>query len=108
MPIFHCPICNFKSFTEKEEKEHAKTHTKSVSNLPPEPKADKPGEQKKEFKMPDFVKRFLDKKILITLINDSQITGGLTGFNNYELLIDEKLLIQKHAILTVQEVETKP
>lgn len=107
MPIFHCPICNFKTVSEKDEKEHAKTHLKSVSNQPPEPKAEKPGEQKKEFKMPEFVKKFLHKTISVTLLNSSTISGELTGFNNYELFIDEKILIPKHAVLLLQEVETK-
>lgn len=107
MPIFHCPICNFKTVSEKDEKEHAKTHQKSVSGQPTEPKAEKPGEQKKEFKMPEFVKRFLHKTVSITLINGSTISGELTGFNNYELMLDEKTLVPKHAVLFLQEVVIK-
>lgn len=103
MPIFHCPICNFKTLTEREEKEHAATHMKSVSIPSPAQKAEKPAEQKKEFKIPEFMKRFLHKNISITLINGSTIAGKLTGFNNYDLMLDEKMLVPKHGILILQE-----
>ena len=110
MPIFRCPTCNFKSFTEKDEKEHAKTHLKPAASPPAiaEPAAKKPDEPKKPFIMPDFVKRFLHKNVSITMIDGSTITGELTGFNNYELMINEKILIEKHAMIKVQEVETNP
>ncbi len=105
MPIFHCPICNFKTLTEKEEREHAKTHQKPIQ---PAEDIKKPEEPKKEFKIPDFIKRFLHKTVSIILINGSTISGKLTGFNNYDLMLDDKILIPKHAMLTMQEVETKP
>ena len=44
MPTFYCPVCNFKSFTEKDEKEHAITHKNPV-----ELGVMKTEEQKKEF-----------------------------------------------------------
>lgn len=103
MPIFRCPVCNFKSFTEKDEKEHAKTHQK-----PAEPAVKKLEEQKKPFIMPEFIKRFLHKTVSITLIDGSTISGELTGFNNYELMLDDKIMILKHAMMKMQEVETKP
>ncbi len=106
MPIFHCPVCNHKTLTEKEEREHAKTHQKP--GQPIEPEVKKPEEQKKEFKIPDFIKRFLHKNVSITLINGTTITGKLTGFNNYDLMFDDKILIPKHAMIIMQEVETKP
>ncbi len=62
----------------------------------------------KLFIMPDFVKRFLHKNVSITMIDGSTITGELTGFNNYELMINEKILIEKHAMMKVQEVEANP
>ena len=36
MPNFRCPECNFKTFTEKDEKEHAKTHLKTAQPTEPE------------------------------------------------------------------------
>jgi len=122
MPNFRCPICNFKTFTEKDEKEHAKTHQTPVpvqpvtqpaiaepaAKKPTEPKVKKTEEQKKPFIMPDFVKRFLHKNVSITMIDGSTITGELTGFNNYELMINEKILIEKHAMMKMQEVEANP
>ena len=38
MPTFYCPVCNFKTFTEKDEKEHAKTHKKPAQPTEPEVK----------------------------------------------------------------------
>lgn len=110
MPTFHCPTCNFKSFTEKEEREHAKTHQKPATTQPAiaEPAAKKLDEPKKPFIMPDFVKRFLHKKVSITLIDGSTISGELTGFNNYDLMLDEKIMILKHAMMKMQEVEANP
>jgi sRNA-binding regulator protein Hfq len=105
MPNFRCPICNFKTFTEKDEKEHAKTHLKPA---PTEPAVKKPDEPKKPFIMPDFIKRFLYKTVSITMIDGSMISGQLTGFNNYDLMLDEKILILKHAMMKMQEVETNP
>jgi small nuclear ribonucleoprotein (snRNP)-like protein len=106
MPIFHCPICNFKSFTEKDEKEHAKTHQKP--GQPTEPEVKKPEEQKKEFKIPNIIIKFLLKNVSITLIDGSTISGILTEFNNYDLLIDDKIMIPKHAMMKMQEVEANP
>ena len=103
MPTFYCPICNYKSLTEKDEKDHAKTHKN-----PAEPGVMKPEELKKEIKIPDFIRRFLHKTVSIILINGSTISGKLTGFNNYDLMLDDKILIPKHSILTMQEVEKKP
>jgi sRNA-binding regulator protein Hfq len=128
MPIFDCPVCHYKSFTETESNEHyAYKHTKDVQpkkpevkkleeknkikptpTQPAEPAVKKPDEPKKPFIMPDFVKRFLHKNVSITMIDGSTITGELTGFNNYELMINEKILIEKHAMMKVQEVETNP
>jgi sRNA-binding regulator protein Hfq len=118
MPNFRCPVCNFKTFSEKDEKEHAKTHQKtalptkpaaqSTSTQPAEPATKKPDEPKKPFIMPDFIKRFLHKNVLITMIDGSTISGQLTGFNNYDLMLDEKILILKHAMMKMQEVETNP
>jgi sRNA-binding regulator protein Hfq len=107
MPNFRCPECNFKTFTEKDEKEHAKTHLKPAQPAPTEPAVKKPDEPKKPFIMPDFVKRFLHKTVSITIIDGSMISGELTGFNNYELLLDEKIMIEKHAMMKMQEVEAK-
>ncbi len=106
MPIFHCPVCNHKSLTEKEELEHAKTHKKP--RRPIEPDIKKSEEQKKEFKIPNIIIKFLHKNILITLIDGSTISGKLTEFNNYDLMIDDKIMIPKHAMMKMQEVETKP
>ncbi len=103
MPIFHCPVCNHKSFTEKEEKEHAKTHKNDGKQIKSEDK--KPEEQKKEFKMPDFIKRFLHKTVIITFINGSTVSGELTGFNNYDLMLDDKILVMKHATIMIQEAK---
>lgn len=97
MPVFHCPVCNHKSFTEKEEKEHAKMHQKSIPPI----EVKKPEERK------DFISRFLHKTVSIILINGSTISGKLTGFNNYDLMLDDKILIPKHAMITMQEVETQ-
>jgi sRNA-binding regulator protein Hfq len=123
MPIFDCPICHYKSFTEQESNEHyVNKHKKEVQptkpevkkleeknkSKPAEPAAKKPDEPKKPFIMPDFVKRFLHKTVSITLIDGSTISGELTGFNNYDLMIDEKIMILKHAMIKMQEVETKP
>jgi small nuclear ribonucleoprotein (snRNP)-like protein len=123
MPIFDCPICHYKSFTEKESNEHyANKHQKEVQPTKPEvkkleeknkikpaePEVKKPEEPKKPFIMPDFVKRFLHKNVLITMIDGSTISGELTGFNNYDLMIDEKVMILKHAMIKMQEVETNP
>src|SRR5450759_4296818 len=122
MPNFRCPICNFKTLTEKDEKDHDKTHQTPVpvqpvtqpaiaepaAKKPTEPKVKKTEEQKKPFIMPDFVKRFLHKNVSITMIDGSTITGELTGFNNYELMINEKILIEKHAMMKMQEVEANP
>jgi small nuclear ribonucleoprotein (snRNP)-like protein len=122
MPTFYCPTCNFKTFSEKDEKEHAKTHKKPAQptepevkkleeknkNKPAEPEVKKLEEPKKPFIMTDFVKRFLHKTVFITLIDGSTITGELTGFNNYDLMIDEKIMILKHAMIKMQEVETNP
>ncbi len=121
MPIFHCPVCNHKTLTEKEEREHARTHQKSghtteteVKKIeeknkikPAESEVKKTEESKKTFIMPDFIKRFLHKNVLITMIDGSTISGQLTGFNNYDLMLDDKILILKHAMMKMQEVETK-
>ncbi len=109
MPAFYCPVCNHKSLTEKEEKEHAKTHNKQ-SVQPTEPDIKKKEKQKKDYSAPDlnFIKRFLHKIVSIALINGSTISGRLTGFNAYDLMLDDKILIPKHAMLTMQEVEPKP
>src|SRR5450759_3601295 len=80
--VISCPICNFKTFSEKDEKEHAKTHQKPAPALSAEPTAKKIEEPKKPFEMPDFIKRFLHKTVSITLIDGSTISGELTGFNN--------------------------
>jgi sRNA-binding regulator protein Hfq len=106
MPSFYCPICNHKSFTEKDEKEHAKTHQKP--GQPIEPGIKKPEEQKKEIKIPNIIIKFLHKNVSIALIDGSKISGKLTEFNNYDLLLDDKILIPKHAMITMQEVEAKP
>jgi small nuclear ribonucleoprotein (snRNP)-like protein len=106
MPIFRCPVCNFKSFTEKDEKEHAKTHKKSEQPIEPEVKTLE--EPKKDFKNPNIIINFLFKNVSITLIDGSTISGKLTEFNNYDLLIDEKIMIPKHAIIKMQEVEANP
>ena len=123
MPIFDCPICHYKSFTEQENNEHyANKHKKEVQPTKPEVKkleeknkiqpaeseVKKPEEQKKPFIMPDFIKRFLHKTVSIALIDGSTISGELTGFNNYDLMIDDKILILKHAMMKMQEVETNP
>jgi sRNA-binding regulator protein Hfq len=123
MPIFDCPICHYKSFTENESNEHyANKHKKEVkpevkkveeknkikSEEPAEPAAKKPEEPKKPFIMPDFIKRFLHKTVSITMIDGSTISGQLTGFNNYDMMLDEKILILKHAMMKMQEVETNP
>jgi len=103
MPTFYCPVCNHKSLTEKEEREHAKTHKN-----PAEPRVTKPEEQKKEIKIPNIIIKFLHKNISIKLIDGSTVSGKLTEFNNYDMMLDDKILIPKHAMLTMQEVETKP
>ena len=121
MPIFDCPICHYKSFTEQESNEHyANKHKKEVQPTKPEvkktegkiksaePAAKKPEEPKKPFIMPDFIKRFLYKTVSITMIDGSIISGQLTGFNNYDLMLDEKILILKHAMMKMQEVEANP
>jgi len=105
MPTFYCPVCHHKSLTEKEELEHAKTHKKP--GQPIEPEVKKSEEQKKEIKIPNIIIKFLHKNISITLINGSTISGKLTEFNNYDLMLDDKILIPKHAMLTMQEVEAK-
>jgi hypothetical protein len=73
MTTFHCPIC----------KEHAKTHSKTT--LLTEPEVKKQGvlteanrSTNKDFKIPDFTKRFLHQTVSITLINGSTISGKLT------------------------------
>ncbi len=106
MPAFYCPICNHKSLTEKEEREHAKTHNKQPVQ-PTQPEVKKKEEQKKDFRMTDvnFIKRFHHKTVSIMLLNGSTISGKLTGFNNYDLMIDDKILIPKHAVLTMLEAE---
>jgi sRNA-binding regulator protein Hfq len=113
MTTFHCPICNLKMFSENEEKEHAKTHSKAKLIIGPDvkkPEAQtikkevKMQEIKKEFKMPDFLKGFLHKEISILLFNGSTISGKLTGYSNYDLMLDEKIMVPKHAMLTVQAV----
>ena len=108
MPTFYCPACNFKTFSEKDEKEHAKTHKKPASTQPTEPEVKKPEEQKKEFKIPNIIIKFLLKNVSITLIDGSTISGKLTEFNNYDLLINDKIMIPKHAMIKMQEVETSP
>jgi sRNA-binding regulator protein Hfq len=108
MPTFYCPTCNSKTFSEKDEKEHAKTHQKPAPAQPAEPAAKKIEEPKKPFIMPDFIKRFLHKTVFITFIDGSTISGELTGFNNYDLMIDDKILILKHAMMKMQEVEKHP
>src|SRR4030042_1171903 len=105
MPTFYCPVCNYKTFTEKDEKEHAKTHQKPGQSI--EPGIKKNEEQKKPFVMPEFLKRFLHKTVSIKMIDGSMISGELTGFNNYDLMLDNKVLVLKHAMITMQEVETK-
>ncbi len=105
MPIFHCPVCNFKTLTEKEEREHAKTHQKP--GQPIEPGVKKSEEQKKEVKIPNIIIKFLNKNVSIALIDGSTVSGKLTEFNNYDLLIDDKIMIPKHAVIKMQEVETK-
>jgi sRNA-binding regulator protein Hfq len=123
MPIFDCPICHYKSFTEQESNEHyANKHKKPTQPVEPEvkkveeknkikstePAAKKPEEPKKPFIKPDFIKRFLYKNVSITMIDGSTISGQLTGFNNYDLMLDEKILILKHAMMKMQEVEVNP
>lgn len=105
MPIFHCPICNFKSLSEKDEKEHAKTHQKPVSTVL---ESKKPEEGKRDIRNLDFVKRFLKKNVVLTLKDGITITGILSGFNNYDLMLDEKILIPKHALLIMKEMEPGP
>ncbi len=126
MPIFDCPICHYKSFTEKEANEHyadkhkeevqpTKTEVKKSEQKKPAPvqpagpAAKKLEEPKKESKLPDlnFIKRFLHKTVSINLINGSMISGKLTGFNNYDMMLDDKILIPKHAMMQMVEVETK-
>jgi sRNA-binding regulator protein Hfq len=110
MAFFYCPVCNQKFVNERDEREHSKTHNKKVSSQSSQPtgsKAEKPAEPKKEFKIPEFMKRFLHKNISITLINGSTITGKLTGYTNYDLMLDEKLLVPKHGILMLQEATEK-
>lgn len=108
------PGCNHKSLTEKDEKEHAKTHQKPApgQQIEPgvkkiEPGGKKPEEQKKESKIPNIIMKFLHKKVSIILINGSKISGELTEFNNYDMILDNKIMIPKHAMLIMQEVETK-
>jgi sRNA-binding regulator protein Hfq len=112
MPNFRCPVCNFKTFSEKDEKEHAKTHQTPApvqpATQPAEPAAKKPEEPKKPFIMPDFMKRFLHKTVSITMIDGSKISGELTGFNNYDLMIDDQILVLKHAMMKMQEAEKTP
>jgi sRNA-binding regulator protein Hfq len=123
MPIFDCPICHYKSFTEKESNEHlANKHKKEVQPTklevkkleeknkikPAELEVKKPEEQRKPFIMPDFIKRFFHKTVSITLIDGSTISGELTGFNNYDLMIDDKIMILKHAMMKMQEIEANP
>lgn len=102
MPIFHCPICNAKSFTEKEEKEHAKTHQKPESKVLESKKQE---EGKREVRNLDFMKRFLKKNVVLTLKDGLTISGILSGFNNYDLMLDDKILIPKHALLMMKETE---
>jgi sRNA-binding regulator protein Hfq len=107
MPFFYCPVCNQKFVNEKDEREHSKTHQKTVSSQPTDRKLEKPEEPKKDFKIPEFIKRFHHKNVSITLLNGFVITGELTGFNNYDLFIDEKILVPKHGILMMQEATGK-
>jgi sRNA-binding regulator protein Hfq len=102
---FYCPVCNHKSFTEKDEKEHVKTHQMPGQAIT---EVKKPEKRKKESIIPQFLPRFLHKTVSISLIDGSKISGKLTGFNNYDLMLDDKIMIPKHAMLTMQEVETKP
>jgi sRNA-binding regulator protein Hfq len=43
--------------------------------------------------------------VILTLTDGSTISGTLSGFNNYELMLDEKILVPKHALLFLKEVE---
>ncbi len=105
MPIFHCPICNYKSLTEKEEMEHARTHNKQRQTTEPDVKNSE--QQKKELKIPNIIIKFLHKDVLITLVDGSTISGKLTEFNNYDLMIDDQMLIPKHAMMKMVEIKTK-
>lgn len=108
MPIFHCPICNFKSTSEKDEKEHAKTHQKPLSVPATISESKKKEGEGKYPKSLDFLKRFLHKTVAVTLIGESVISGELTGFNNYEIMLDDKIMILKHAMMKMKEIEPRP
>jgi sRNA-binding regulator protein Hfq len=114
--VFHCPICNLKMFTEDEERQHAKTHKQpqvqpqvAPIESKPTPQVSSieakrmPEESKKPFKMPEFLGRFLRKKIKVTLLNGSFMERELSGFNNYDIFLDNSIIIPKHAIMTIQE-----
>jgi sRNA-binding regulator protein Hfq len=112
MVTFHCPICNLKTFSEKEEKEHAKTHLNTKPPIIGKPEAQaikkdvKIQEVKTELKYLDLSKRFLNQDVSILLFNGSMVSGKLTRFSNYDIMLDEKILIPKHALLTMQAANT--
>ncbi len=111
---YYCPICNQKFSTAREESEHSKTHKANGAQAKPGPapteqapelKKNNSDNEKKEFKPIEFMKRFLNKDVSIRLIDGSTLTGKLTGFSNYDIMLDGKLLLPKHSVLFLQEKE---
>ncbi len=100
----------------REESEHSKSHRANgepaarVNNVPAEPASSGPAKnssepEKREFRPLDFMKRYLKKDVEIQLINGKVIKGKMTGYNSYDVMIDDKMLLPKHSILYMTEPE---
>ncbi len=51
------------------------------------------------------MKQYLNKDVKIQLINGEVLKGKMTGYNSYDVMIDDKLLLPKHSILYMTETE---
>jgi len=51
---------------------------------------------------PDIISRLLNSKITVLLENGCCIEGILTETTNYELVLDNNIIILKHAVTTIQ------
>jgi len=59
-------------------------------------------------KIPQFIPKFLGKKVTIRPIQGQPVTGTLEGYNPYELRIlvggKKEIIVFKHAIYTIEVV----
>jgi len=50
----------------------------------------------------NFLTRFMGKFVTISLLTKKKISGKITDFNNFDVIINDSILISKHTIVTVE------